>query len=127
MKKRLLALFIAATMSMALVACGGSEEEAVTKETVTEEAAEETTEEATEEITGDYTEEQAAFVDEFNTMIDEYNAAVELFNATPGLTEDQELVDIMNDTTASLDEARGYNYRRGVTCSARCSQTRHFN
>ena len=50
MKKRLLALFMAATMSMALIACGGSEEEAATNEAVTEETAEETVEEtATEE------------------------------------------------------------------------------
>ena len=98
MKKKLLALLLAAAMSMSLMACGGSEEAAT--ETTTETTVEETT-----EVESDLTEEQAAFVDEFNAMIDEYNAAVELFNATPGLTEDQELVDIMNDTTASLDEA----------------------
>ena len=104
MKKRLLALLMAATMSMALVACGGSEEEAVTKETVTEEADEETTEEATEEITGDYTEEQAAFVDEFNTMVDEYNAMIDAINADEELSSNEELASMLNELTTCIDE-----------------------
>ena len=103
MKKKLLALLMATTMSMALMACGGSEE-ATTEETVVEETAEETTEEAAEEVTGDYTEEQLAFVDEFNTMVDEYNAAIDVINATPELAESQELVDVMNTLTDAINE-----------------------
>lgn len=103
MKKKLLALFMAATMSMALIACGGDEKEAAATEAVTEEAA---TEEAAEETTDvEYSEEQAAFVDEFNTMVDAYNVAVDAFNATPELTEDQELVDVLNEATTAIDEA----------------------
>ena len=104
MKKRLLAFLMAATMSMALVACGGSEEEAVTKETVTEEANEETTEEATEEIAGDYTEEQAAFVDEFNTMVDEYNVMIDAINADEELSSNEELASMLNELTTCIDE-----------------------
>ena len=108
MKKRLLALFMAATMSMALIACGGSEEEAATNEAVTEETAEETveetTEEATEELAGDYTEEQAAFVDEFNTMVDDYNVMIDAINANEELSANEELVNMMNELTTAIDE-----------------------
>lgn len=100
MKKKLLAILMAATMSMALMACGGSEE-AATKEAVTEESA---VEEATEELSGDYTEEQAAFVEQFNTMVDDYNAAIDVVNATPELAENQELTDMMNQITDSINE-----------------------
>ena len=53
MKKRLAALFMAAVMSMALMACGGSEEAATTEKTAVEETAVEETveEEAVEEET----------------------------------------------------------------------------
>ena len=106
MKKKLLALLLATTMSMALFACGGNKE-AATKEATTEEAVVEETAEETvaEETTGDYTEEQSAFVDEFNTMVDDYNVVVEAFNATPELVENQELSDMMNEITACIDEA----------------------
>lgn len=95
MKKKLLALILATTMSMGLVACGGSEE------VVTEEVAEE----ATEKTAGDYTEEQSAFVDEFNSMVDEYNVAIDAVNANEDLSTNQELVDMLNTVTASIDEA----------------------
>ena len=101
MKKKLLALLLAATMSMALMACGGSKETA-TEEVATEETV---TDESAEEVTGDYTEEQAAFVDEFNTMVDEYNVAVDAINANEELSSNQELVDMMNEVTAAIDEA----------------------
>lgn len=111
MKKKLLTLLMAATMSMALMACGGSEE-AATEEVTTEEAATEEVateevveEEAAEETTDvEYTEEQAAFVDEFNAMVDDYNAAIDVFDATPELAENQELVDIMNTLTDAINE-----------------------
>lgn len=102
MKKKLLAILMAATMSMALIACGGGEEEATTKEVATEEAV---VEDVAEEVADvEYTEEQAAFVDEFNTMVDDYNAAIDVINATPELAENQELVDIMNTLTDAINE-----------------------
>ena len=105
MKKKLLALLMAATMSMALIACGGGEEEAATTEVATEEAVEEDAAEETEEVADvEYTEEQLAFIDEFNTMVDEYNAAVDVVNATPELAESQELVDVLNQLTDAINE-----------------------
>ena len=101
MKKKLLALLMVATMSMALMACGGSKE-SVTGDVATEEAV---VEETAEEVTGDYTEEQAAFVDEFNTMVDDYNVVVDTVNANEELLNNQELVDMMNEVTAAIDEA----------------------
>lgn len=98
MKKKLLALLLAAAMSMSLMACGGSEE--ATTETATETTVEETT-----EVEGDLTEEQAAFVEEFNTMVEEYNAAIDLAGTIPEITEDEELVAVLNEATASIDEA----------------------
>lgn len=106
MKKRLLAILMATTMSMALIACGGSEEAATTEETVAEETTEEAViEETTEETTVDYTEEQAAFVDEFNKMVDDYNVVIDAVNANEELLNNQELVDMMNEVTACIDEA----------------------
>lgn len=104
MKKRLLALFMAAAMSMSLIACGGGEEEVVTKETATEETTEEAAEETTEELAGDYTEEQSAFVDEFNTMVDDYNAMIDTINANEELSTNEELAAKMNELTAAIDE-----------------------
>ena len=65
MKKKLLALLMATTMSMALVACGGSEEaateEVAVEEAVEEEAAsEEVAEEEASEETVEMSEEEAA-------------------------------------------------------------------
>ncbi len=99
MKKKLLALLLVAAMSMSLIACGGSEEVA-TEEVTTEEAVVET-----EETAGDLTEEQAAFVEEFNTMVEEYNAAIDLAGTIPEITEDEEVVAVLNDATAAIDEA----------------------
>jgi hypothetical protein len=95
MKKRILVLLMTVMMAMAMTACGG-EEEAVAEETVAEESA--------EEVAGDYTEQQLAFLDEYNTMIDDYNAAVDVFNATPELTEMDELVEVMNQLTEAIEE-----------------------
>lgn len=96
MKKKLLAILMATVMSMALIACGG-EEAATTEETAVEET--------TEEVAGDYTEEQAAFVEEFNTMVDDYNAAIDAANEREEILNDQEVVDTINTVTASIDEA----------------------
>ena len=97
MKKKLLAILMATAMSMALIACGGSEEAATTEETAVDEA--------TEEVAGDYTEEQAAFVEEFNTMVADYNAAIDAANENEEILNDQEVVDTINTVTASIDEA----------------------
>ena len=101
MKKKLLAILMVTAMSMSLIACGGGEEEVATEEVVEEEATEEVAEETADV---EYTEEQVAFADEFNTMVDEYNAAIDVINATPELAENQELVDIMNTLTDAINE-----------------------
>ena len=78
MKKRLLAILMATAMSMSLIACGGGEEEAATKEVATEEAVEE--EAAVEEVADvEYTEEQQAFVDEYLQLCEDYDAAIVVF------------------------------------------------
>lgn len=99
MKKKLLALLMAATMSMTLMACDGSEE-AATEEV----AVEEKTEETTEEVTGDYTEEQQAFVDEYLQLCDDYDAAIVVLESVPELAENQELADVMNTLTDAIAE-----------------------
>ena len=93
MKKKLLALLMATTMSMALVACGGSE-------------VAEVVEEATEEVAGDYTEEQQAFVDEYLQLCDDYDAAIAVLESVPELAENQELADVMNTLTDAIAEAK---------------------
>lgn len=98
MRKKILALLMAAVMAMALVACGG-EEEAAADEPVAEETVEET-----EEADSEYTEDQIAFLEEYETLRTDYNAAVDVFNATPELTEMEELVDVMNQLTEAIEE-----------------------
>ena len=107
MKKRLLAILMATAMSMSLIACGGGEEEVATKgaaveeEAVEEEAVEE---EAEVEVSGDYTEDQLAYLEAYQQMLDDYNATVDMVNEVPQLTEDQEIVDMMNELTAVIEE-----------------------
>ena len=109
MKKKVLAILMAAVMSLALAACGGEKEtaeEALVEEMPIEEAAvEEEAEEAAVEVSGEYTEEQLAFVQEYVDMCDAYNATVDLVNATPELVEQEELIDVINQLTAAIDEA----------------------
>ena len=102
MRKKLLALLMAVTMSMALIACGGGEEEAAT----TEVAVEETEEEAASEEVADveYTEEQAAFVEEYLQMCDDYDAAITVLESVPELAENQELADVMNTLVDAIAE-----------------------
>lgn len=113
MKKRVLAILMAAAMSMSLIACGGGEEEAATKEvaveeeTVEEDAVEEDAvveEEVVEEATGDYTEEQMAYIEAYNQMLDDYNTVIDMANEVPQLLENQELVDVMNELAAGIED-----------------------
>lgn len=113
MKKRVLAILMAAAMSMSLIACGGGEEEAATKEvaveeeTVEEDAVEEDAvveEEVVEEATGDYTEEQMAYIEAYNQMLDDYNTVIDMANEVPQLLEKQELVDVMNELAAGIED-----------------------
>ena len=83
MKKKLVLLLTGCMLAMSLVACGGKTEgTAATPETTTTES---TVEESTEPQANnaEYTEEQLAFIDEFNQMVEEYNVAVDTFNASP--------------------------------------------
>lgn len=108
MKKRLLAILMAAAMSMSLIACGGGEEEAATKEVaVEEETVEEDAvveEEVVEEATGGYTEEQMAYIEAYNQMLDDYNTVIDMANEVPQLLENQELVDVMNELAAGIED-----------------------
>lgn len=108
MKKRLLAILMATAMSMSLIACGGGEEENVTKEVATEEAeveeeAEEVVEEDTE-VTGDYTEDQLAYIEAYEQMLNDYNTVIDAANEVPAIVENQELVDVMNQLAAGIEE-----------------------
>lgn len=101
--KKLLAMMLALTLALGLTACGGNKapaETPVTTETPVEETAEETTE-------GEYTEEQVALAQEYSDMMDAYNAVVELGNESPAFLENQELVDLMNELAAQIDEIDG--------------------
>lgn len=107
MKKKLLAVLMAAAMSMTLIACGGGEEETTRGEAsveVTEETAVTEETEAEAEVSGDYTEEQAAFVEEYNTMVNDYNAALEVMETIPELMEQETLVNTMNELTTLIEE-----------------------
>lgn len=98
MKKRVLAILMAAVMSMALAACGGEEEapaEAPAKS--------ETVEEVVEEESA-YTDEQVALEEEFYEMINAYNAAIDVLEANPELKEG--VVDTVNELTAAIEEAK---------------------
>lgn len=111
MKKRLLAILMATAMSMSLIACGGGEEEAATKEVeveeesvAEEEVTEEVEEEAVEETAGDYTEEQLAYIETYEQMLADYNTVIDAANEVPELLENQELVDVMNQLAAGIEE-----------------------
>ena len=111
MRKRLLAILMATAMSMSLIACGGGEEEAVTKDAATEETVEdaEVEEEVVEdseaeEVAGDYTEDQLAYIEEYEQMLDDYNTVIDAANEVPELLENQELVDVMNQLAAGIEE-----------------------
>ena len=106
MKKKLLALLLATTMSLSLIACGGGKEETATEEAaVEEEAVEEAVEEETTvELSGDYTEEQAACVAEYEQMLADYNAMIDLARETPEIMADDELTGVLNELSASIDE-----------------------
>lgn len=106
MKKRVLAILMAAVMSMALAACGGKEEapaEAPAKSETVEEEPEEEAEEVVEEESA-YTDEQVALEEEFYEMIDAYNAAIDVLEANPELKEG--VVDTVNELTAAIEEAK---------------------
>ena len=121
MKKKLLAILIATTMSMTLSACGGGEEpttnEAVvnadttSNDTASNDDTDTTADDvnaidvADEDVSGEFTEEQAALAQEYLDMCVAYDEAVNLVNDTPELLEQQELVDVMNELTAAIDEA----------------------
>ena len=101
MKKKLLAILMATAMSMTVIACGGSGEEAAAP--AQEKTAEDVTVDEVEEVSADYTKEQAALLDEFQQMVDNYNVAVDAANQVSQITEDEELVNIMNELTAEID------------------------
>ena len=101
MKKKLLAILMATAMSVTVIACGGSGEEASAP--AQEETAEDVTADEVEKVSADYTEEQAALLDEFQQMVDDYNVAVDAANQVSQITEDEELVNVMNELTAEID------------------------
>lgn len=96
MKKKLAAILMASVMALSLVACGGGDKTAPAQEDAVSTESEEESE---------FTEEQAELAQEYLDMCEAYDEAVDLVNATPELLEVQELVDVMNELTAVIDEA----------------------
>ncbi len=106
MNKRLLALLMAAVMSMSLIACGGGDDEG----TSTNDAAVEKEVEESETAVGEFSEEQAALAQEYLDLCEAFDAAAERVNNTPSLLEQEEIVNTMNevaDALISLDECFG--------------------
>ena len=98
MKKKIVLLFTGCMLAMCLGACGGKAEETTSTEPIIESFAEPTTEsetienmesnteetvetEAVEEV--EYTEEQLAFIDDFNFMIENFHMALDDLKASP--------------------------------------------
>lgn len=77
MMKKFLVLLLSATMMFSLMACGSSEPE--------------------------YTDEQLACIEVYEEMLTDYNKAVDLVNNTKELVGNEELVDMMNEVSASID------------------------
>lgn len=100
MKKKVLVVLMAAVLAFSVVACGEKESASATKNnevsTENEDAA---------EGEGEFTLEQAQLAQEYLDMCEAYDKAVDLVNATPELLEVQELVDVMNELTAVVEEA----------------------
>lgn len=96
MMKKLLVLLLSATMALSMVACGGDDTTADVDQQQVED-------DANADVSGDYTEEQQELIAQYEQMIEDYNAAIELLNATPELVEDTEFVDMINETTESID------------------------
>ena len=98
MKKRILAVLMAAIMAVSFTACGGGD-----KNTANSNAGNEQN-----EVTVDgaeFTPEQVALAEEYLEMIDAYNAVVDKVNASEELLAQQELVDVMNEITVAIEEA----------------------
>lgn len=101
MKKKMLAVLLLVSLTLSLTACGGGEDTSAADEAVVATDVTDVTDDAGS--TAEYTEEQAQFAQEYIDMCAAYDEAVNLVNATPELLEDQELVTVMNDLTASID------------------------
>lgn len=100
MKKRVLAILMAAVMSMSFIACGGSEDEgAANNDAVVEN--EQSNDDAAD---AEYTEEQVAAAEEYLQLLEDYQAAIDAANAVPELLEDQGFVDTMNELTDAVSE-----------------------
>lgn len=99
MMKKLLVLLLSAMMAMSLIACGG--------DTTTDDGADKQVENNVvddADASGDYTDEQLACIEVYKQMLADYHAAIELANETPALTADEELVNAINEVSATIDE-----------------------
>jgi len=107
MKKRLLAILMAAAMSMSLIACGGGKDEGAANNDVAVKQ-EQSDAADTEELV--FSEEQAALAQEYLDMCEAFDAAANRVNNTPSLLEQEEIVNTMNevaDALISIDECFG--------------------
>lgn len=105
MKKRLLAILMAAVMSMSLIACGGGKDEGTTNNNAAVEQ-----NDAADTEGAEFSEEQAALAQEYLDLCEAFDVAADRVNNTPDLLEQEEIVNTMNevaDALISLDECFG--------------------
>jgi len=109
MMKKFLVLLLSIMMVFSLAACGGDDKTGGNDQQVennvdqNNDADNDVSGDAIDdadndtETSGDYTDEQAAYVEKYNQMLTDYQAAIDLANATPELAGDTELADMMNE------------------------------
>ena len=112
MKKRVLAILMAAVISMSLIACGGKDDASTSGNDAAVEKDVNANEEsdAADSVTGEFSEEQAALAQEYLELCEAFDAAADLVNNTPAILEQEEVVNTMNevaDALISLDECFG--------------------
>ena len=111
MMKKLLVMLLCAMMTFSVVACGGDDSTSDAGQQVEsndEQQVENNDEQQVEnndeaDVSGDYTDAQWALVEKYQQMLDDYNAMAEVARNTPALMEDSELVDVMNELAAEID------------------------
>lgn len=106
MMKKLLVLLLSAMMVFSLVACGGDDTTSGDDQQVENNVDANDDADAnddSDDASGDYTEEQAAYVEAYEQMLTDYQAAIDLANATPVLAEDTDLATMINDVTSDID------------------------
>lgn len=103
MKTKIALLLTICLLTGSVIGCNNTKEEVSTTETTTLETFTEETTKNEVKTEVEYTEEQLAFIEEYNNMVEYYNVlAVDSINASD-LINDQELVATMNSLTQSIE------------------------